>query len=103
MTSEPRDPREARDSRPKPPPAPRGLGFWWLIWIGLMIWNIVAFWPKPNPEARIPYTTFLAQVRAHNVSHVRIADDQISGQFVHPFLWPQPASGVGAFGRSGVQ
>jgi cell division protease FtsH len=84
MTTRPQEPRPGS----QPPPSPRGLSLLWLIWLGVIVWNVLAFWPRPHPEVSIPYTTFLAQVRANNVARVRIADDEISGSFAKPFLWP---------------
>jgi cell division protease FtsH len=101
MTTRPQEPRPRPPRPPQSPQSPqppRGLSFLWLIWLGLIVWNVMTFWPRPHPEARIPYTTFLAQVRANNVAKVGIADDEISGSFVKPFVWPQPASGVSASG-----
>ena len=72
------------DRAPEPPPKRGRAGLLWLIWLGLIVWNVMTFWPRPHPEARIPYTTFLAQVRANNVAKVRIADDEISGSFLKP-------------------
>src|ERR1700758_2550879 len=67
--------------------------FWWLILVGLLVWNIMTFWPRPHiKRVNIPYTTFLAQVRADNVSKVHITDDNITGSFIKPFLWPQTTS-----------
>jgi cell division protease FtsH len=63
-----------------------------LILLGLLVWNTVTFLPAPRPEASIPYTTFLAQVRADNVAKVRIVGAHISGAFVKPFPWPQSAA-----------
>jgi hypothetical protein len=60
-----------------------------LILLVLMVWNIVSFWPKSRPEVNIPYTTFLAQVRADNVARVHIVGVKIGGSFVKPLQWPQ--------------
>lgn len=50
----------------------------------------MTFWPRTHPRAvDIPYTVFLAQVRADNVAKVQISGDKITGSFVKPFLWPQ--------------
>jgi cell division protease FtsH len=56
-----------------------------------MVWNIFMLWPKTHPEIKIPYTAFLAQVRAGNVASVRIAGDAIAGSFVKPLAWPEPS------------
>jgi cell division protease FtsH len=61
-----------------------------LIPLVLIVWNIVTLLPKVHPEVTIPYTAFLAQVRASNVSKVHISGDAITGSFVKPI--PRPAS-----------
>jgi len=50
----------------------------------------VLFWPHSHTEADIPYSIFLAQVRAGNVSDVHIAGAAITGSFATPLLWPEP-------------
>jgi cell division protease FtsH len=70
--------------------------WWWLILVALLIWNIITFWPVATPEADIPYTTFLEQVRADNVSEVKIVGDKITGTFVKPFTWPPAGKSAGA-------
>jgi cell division protease FtsH len=83
---------DSRQEKPQKAPgqASRSGLVWFLVWIGLMIWNLVALWPRGHPEARIPYTTFLAQVRAGNVAHVRIVAEEIGGSLVKPIPWPPP-------------
>jgi cell division protease FtsH len=70
---------------------PRGLWFWWFVLAALLVWNVLALWPRSNPTAEIPYSTFLTQVRAGNISKVHIVGDAISGTFVKPLVWPEPA------------
>jgi len=60
---------------------------WWLILIGLIIWNLMTFLPKVNREANIPYSTFLEQIKEDNVSRIQIDGDKITGEFVKPFEW----------------
>jgi cell division protease FtsH len=64
---------------------------WWLILIGLIIWNLMTFLPKVSSEANIPYSTFLEQVREDNVSGIQIDGDKITGEFVKPFEWASNA------------
>ncbi len=81
------------------PPNPRGTqprspwGFaWWVALALLIAWNFaIFFFPRQNAQT-IPYSTFLAQVRAGNVSAVHLAGDQITGAFVRPYA--QPASEI---------
>jgi cell division protease FtsH len=63
---------------------------WWVILAALMVWNVLLFLPASQPEVSIPYSTFLSQVRADNVTKVHISGAEISGTFAKPFLWPQP-------------
>jgi cell division protease FtsH len=55
-----------------------------------MAWNLWSFLPKPTSEAALPYSAFVAQVTAGNVTQTRIVGDQISGKFVHAIPWPEP-------------
>ncbi|MGE5345860.1 MAG: ATP-dependent metallopeptidase FtsH/Yme1/Tma family protein, partial [Acidithiobacillales bacterium] len=63
-------------------------GVLWLILLALLIWNLLTFLPRTRPEVNIPYTAFLAQVRAGNVKDVRIRGAAISGTFGAPVVWP---------------
>ena len=84
---------ERRQSAPGPEKQrqlPPNLWPWWLIFVALLAWNLFAWWPSQSDSVTIPYSTFLAQVRADNVLTVHIVSDDISGQFVRPLLWPLP-------------
>jgi cell division protease FtsH len=84
--------------KPGPPDLKQVLrtnGLWWAILLGLLIWNMLTFWPARRPEVEIPYTTFLSQVKTDNVASVHITGDAITGVFVRPFSWP-PAGTTGA-------
>jgi len=79
----------------KVPQKPNVNWFWWLVLIGLIVWNAWMFWPASSrPEASLPYSEFLAQVRASNVTSVQIAGDQITGKFERPIVWSQPTPGA---------
>jgi cell division protease FtsH len=82
---------ESQKQTPRIPQLPRWM--WWLILLALMAWNIWAFLPAGRPEASIPYSTFVTQVRADNVASVHIAGGEITGTFVKPLPWPQPTPG----------
>jgi cell division protease FtsH len=62
---------------------------WWLVLLALMAWNIYVLIPKSQPSASIPYSTFLDQVKANNVTSVQISGSEISGTFSSAILWPQ--------------
>jgi cell division protease FtsH len=88
--------------QPGPSPSPwRDLIIWVLIPIFLIIWNVVALWPKAHPEVTIPYTVFLAQVRSDNVAKVHVVGDAITGSFVKALAWPEPGNGTTSSARSG--
>jgi cell division protease FtsH len=85
---EPGSERKKPGAQPQPP---FRFPFWWVFLIVLAIWTVLSLWPHPQLRARLPYTTFLAQVRANNVSRVHIVGDSITGVFVRPIPWtPQP-------------
>ena len=61
---------------------------WWLILVALILWNIYMFLPKSQPEVNLPYSTFLNQVKAGNISEVHISGSEITGAFVQPYTPP---------------
>jgi len=83
---------EKRMTGPQQPQVPRGVLFWWLMSLALLIWYVTGLWPRSQPKAAIPYSLFLAQVRQDNVRSVHIAADVIEGKFVKQLVWPQPES-----------
>ncbi len=84
------------DQRPQKSNRPNITWVWWLLLIALIIWNIILVIPtKSPPEAELPYSDMLAQVRADNVKQVSITDGHITGIFVQPVVWP-PANSTQA-------
>jgi cell division protease FtsH len=86
-----------RATRPKPPQGTplepqRVSPLWWIVFLLLMAWNVWSFLPKPTSEAALPYSAFVAQVAAGNVTQTRIVGDQISGMFSHAIPWPEPVT-----------
>jgi cell division protease FtsH len=98
--------REPEPNKPEPQrQPPPNLWFWWLVLGGLLIWNLIAWWPRqPSHIVNIPYSAFIGQVKANNVSTVYISDATITGVFVKPLLWPEeklsPKSTTGAAGKA---
>lgn len=84
-----------QDPKPQKKPEPRvqlsrSLWFWWFVSAAL-VWSLFSLWPAPPSEVvDIPYSTFVEQVRAGNVSKVHITADMITGTLVKPLLWPKP-------------
>ncbi len=67
------------------------LWLWWMVSTFLLVWSLFSLWPQQPPEvAKIPYSTFLDQVRLGDVATVHIVADTITGTFVKPELWPEP-------------
>src|SRR3954447_11198930 len=57
----------------------------WILLAGLIIWNILLFWPQGQPSSTaIPYSNFLAQLQAGNIRQVSIQGADIKGAFVQP-------------------
>ena len=78
--------------------------FWWLVLIGLLIWNVLAILPKGQTQVSIAYSTFLNQIKAGNVTSVQISGSQISGTFNTPYTPPvQPTSAAPAPGSGSTQ
>jgi cell division protease FtsH len=69
-------------------PTARAHWSWWLFLLIVLAWNVWLFWPTSQTEVDIPYSTFLAQIRAGNVAQVQIAGDQITGSFMQAIIWP---------------
>ena len=81
---------EPEPQLPEKPRIPRWM--WWVALLVLIAWNLWLFRPQSQPEANLPYSTFLEQVRAGNVSNVLISGDEITGKFVEAVPWPQPTA-----------
>lgn len=62
---------------------------WWLLFLFLLAWNVWTFWPRSQPKASLPYSTFLDQVKAGNVTSVQISGSEITGQFLNQVTWPE--------------
>jgi cell division protease FtsH len=86
----------AEDKRPQKgtPGPPRRIPqlpwFWWVIFSLILIYDFVVFRQHSSPQAKIPYSAFLAQVHADNVPSVHIAGSDITGSFARPTQWPEP-------------
>jgi cell division protease FtsH len=86
--------RQPQSSQPQPR-LPKLGRVWWIVLLGLLLWNALLFLPTGTPQADLPYSAFIAQVQASNVKHVQITGSQIAGEFAAPLTWP-PASEVAA-------
>ena len=82
---------EPEPQLPEKPRIPRWV--WWLVMLGLIVWNIWLFRPQSQSEATIPYSAFLEQIRAGNVVSVQISGDEITGKFTEAIPWPQQTPG----------
>ena len=64
--------------------------FWWILAVGLLVWNVLSFLPKSKPEINIPYSQFISQVNAGNIANIQVSGSEITGKFVNPFPGPLP-------------
>jgi cell division protease FtsH len=76
------------------PKRPRWIGIVYLAvqWVAvflLVMWAFSTFGSGAAEEVEIPYTTFIDQVKAGNVTQVKIQGDEITGDFAQPITWPQ--------------
>ncbi len=76
---------------PRPPRPYRINPGWWVLFWLLMIWNFWTFLPRRATQVALPYSEFLSQTRAGNVSEIHIAGDAITGRLAHAIGWPQGA------------
>jgi cell division protease FtsH len=76
------------------PPQMRLSPIWWIILIGLMIWNAVTYLRSAPEQVQIPYTTFIDQVQSGKVTSVVIQGNQITGVLSTPLIWPQITPGA---------
>ena len=62
--------------------------------IGLTIWNVITYFKAAPLQAEIPYSTFIEQVKAGNISTVTITGNEIIGKFIQSFTWPRATPGA---------
>jgi cell division protease FtsH len=76
-------------------PQPRQAAFWWVLLMLLLLWDVSSFFYKGHtpPVAKIPYSSFVEQVEAGNVSQVAIQGSQITGKLVKARDW-SPHTGL---------
>jgi cell division protease FtsH len=91
MTMQSRN-QKAPDGQPQTP-QPGSSRLWWIILIGLTIWNVITYFRAAPPQAEIPYSTFIDQVKAGNISTVTITGNEITGTFIKSLSWPQVTPG----------
>jgi cell division protease FtsH len=65
---------------------------WWVILVFIIAWNFGLFKVGQMPQADVPYSNFVTQVRAGNVESVTIAGDEITGTLAKGI--PLPTSTV---------
>jgi cell division protease FtsH len=94
-TSPPPQPAKRPDGSAGPPPVRFGPLSWLLLAL-LIVWNAWAFMPHRNVEVPLPYSEFVHQASAGNVTAVEIVGSTITGHLAHPLTWPQPGPRRGA-------
>jgi cell division protease FtsH len=68
----------------KPPQRSSLNPIWWVIMVGLLAWNVYAFWPHSQAQITLPYSSFIAQVKDDHVKSVNISGSSIKGEFTQP-------------------
>lgn len=90
--------RPTTPPRKEPPPPRRpwetnGFRIWVVLILLLFAWQAYSiFNNESDPQANIPYTTFLEQVQAGNVSEVTMVETQVSGKFRSAINYTDPDS-----------
>ena len=76
-------PQQSQQRQQEQPRSPFRNWIYLVLFVGLLIWNVILFWPQGQPSSiTVPYSTFLAQVQAGNVREVSIQGSDIKGAFV---------------------
>lgn len=74
--------------------------------LGLLAWNVYAFWPRSQTQISLPYSSFVDQVKADHVQSVQISGSSIKGIFTQPQLSteliPVPTTSPNATPSAGV-
>ncbi len=78
-------------TRPPVPGLPGNRWSWFLLLAALFVFNLLIFnvLTRPEPRIPVPYTTFIAQVKADNVASVTATGDTIQGEFKNPVPSPE--------------
>jgi len=98
------DPLELNRSQKPPgktPPTPGGAGpqgtssgpygvglLTWAIFLLLALWNLWSYMPRETRQANLPYSVFIQQLSAGNVTRVSLVGSRISGEFARAIEWP---------------
>jgi len=79
---------------PRRSPPPQMAAFWWSTLILLLLWNVwTAFFQQGQTVAKIPYSTFIAEVKSGNVNQVGIQGSEILGKLKQARDW-NPKTGA---------
>jgi cell division protease FtsH len=74
--------------------------------LGLLAWNVYAFWPHNETQISLPYSSFIDQVKADHVRTVQISGSSIKGTFTQPQLLteliPIPTTAPNATSSPGI-
>jgi cell division protease FtsH len=77
------------------PPPPRLVALWWSLLVFLLLWDATSFFFHQDtpPVAKIPYSSFVAQVKAGNVAQVAIQGSELIGKLEEARDW-NPHTGL---------
>jgi len=92
MATQPPLPEKPSPSKPPQPQRRASGAVWWLIFLGLLLWNVMTFMSQSHPELKLPYSAFIEQVKAGNVDQVQIKGDEITGTLKTAIRWPPQGS-----------
>jgi cell division protease FtsH len=95
------DPPEEHDGGQPGQGMPTLKWWWWLVLLGLMLWNVMTLLPSMQPRVSLPYSDFVGQVKADNVSSVTIAGSDITGTFAQAIMWPPDNAQTAAQNNAG--
>ncbi len=88
-----RTPPETGNDQENKPQKPFLSGrMWWLILAAMLVFNLIFYYTDlgmnksvASPQVTLPYSAFVTQVRADNVTTAHLDGDTITGDFKHPY------------------
>jgi cell division protease FtsH len=89
-------PEDGTSSGPgRRPPPPQLVALWWSLLVFLLLWDATSFFfhQDTTPVAKIPYSSFIAQVQTGNVDQVAIQGSELIGKLKEARDW-NPHTGL---------
>ena len=85
----PKEPESSTNNSPATPPTNSAVTIMqWALFVIFLFWTLSSFWPSGDQSVALPYSAFLEQVQAGNVTQVNITGSDIDGDLAKSIVWP---------------